>query len=48
MDPHGIDATIAPMDGTIIDDPITSPGSGADRLRLDGSGTRLTISTECR
>jgi hypothetical protein len=32
----------------MIDDPRAAPGSGADRLRMDATGTRLTVSTECR
>jgi hypothetical protein len=32
------------MDGSITDDPVNSPGSGADRLRMPpGSTTRLTV-----
>lgn len=47
MDPHGLDASIAPMDESMIDDPITAPGSGADRLRVDDDGARLTVETRC-
>ena len=37
-------ATMHTMDGTITDDPVNSPGSGADRLRMPpGSTTRLTL-----
>ncbi len=31
---HGEIETMRPMDGTITDDPVNKPGSGADRLRL--------------
>ena len=47
MDPHGIETTMGSMD-RMIDDPEGAPGSGADRLRMDASGVRLTVTTECR
>lgn len=39
----GSDGEIRPMDGTITDDPAGSPGSGADRLRRDGQGVRVSV-----
>ncbi len=46
MDLHGLEPAMAPMDG-MIDDPVGAPGSGADRLRMDAGGARVTVSTEC-
>ena len=41
---HGVDGDLRPMDTTIVDDPTTHPGSGADRLRLiDGARLRVTV-----
>ncbi|MCA9610225.1 MAG: hypothetical protein KC619_31730, partial [Myxococcales bacterium] len=40
---HGDDGELHPMDGSIVDDPEGAPGSGADRLRLSGGGTRLAV-----
>jgi hypothetical protein len=41
--PHG--GEIVSMDGSILDDPSVSPGSGVDRLRADAAGTRLRVRT---
>jgi hypothetical protein len=40
---HGEDGELRTMDGTISDNPTGAPGSGADRLRVDGSGRRLRV-----
>ncbi len=40
---HGEDGELREMDGTISDDPTAAPGSGADRLLVDGSGRRLRV-----
>ncbi|GAB4206271.1 MAG: hypothetical protein OHK0013_22770 [Sandaracinaceae bacterium] len=42
--PDGGDIT--PIDDSIVDDPVAAPGSGADRLRADGSGVRLTVRSQ--
>ena len=44
--PPGFDGTMQPMDGTINDDPIANPGSGADRLGADASGRRVVLSLD--
>ena len=43
----GSTGELAPLDDTIVDDPIGRPGSGADRLRARPDGTRLEVVTEC-
>ena len=40
---HGESGDTSMMDATIIDDPDAAPGSGADRLRRDASGTRFQV-----
>jgi hypothetical protein len=40
---EGLDGELRSMDGTIVDDPVVHPGSGADRLRADGDGTRVRV-----
>lgn len=40
---HGETGEIMPMDGTIMDDPATRPGSGADRLRRGPDGMRVRV-----
>jgi hypothetical protein len=42
--PDGGDIT--PIDDTIVDDPIMAAGSGADRLRADERGVRLTVRSQ--
>ena len=41
-----VDASMTemPMDATMVDDPVTSPGSGADRLRAGTDGARVHAS----
>jgi hypothetical protein len=41
---HGEDGEVRPLDGTIVDDPVGAPGSGADRLFLREDGYRLRVS----
>jgi hypothetical protein len=44
LEGRGPDAgDITPIDGSIVDDPDMAPGSGADRLRADASGTRIRV-----
>ncbi len=40
---HGDSGELRSMDGTIHDDPAGNPGSGADRLFLDGTGYRVEV-----
>ena len=40
---HGFDGAVRPLDGTIQQDPVRAPGSGADRLRAGSSGARASI-----
>jgi len=40
---HGMDGEVRPLDATISNDPVGAPGSGADRLLLQGDDTRLTL-----
>jgi hypothetical protein len=40
---HGEDGELREMDDAITDAPAEAPGSGADRLRLDGSSERLRL-----
>lgn len=42
-DLHGLDGDVRSMDSTIVDEPATHPGSGADRLHADEDGTRLRV-----
>ncbi|MEM1415373.1 MAG: CFI-box-CTERM domain-containing protein [Myxococcota bacterium] len=43
-DIHGETGDVAAMDPTIMDDPVGHPGSGLDRLRIDGqTGNRLDV-----
>ncbi len=42
-DIHGLDGDLRAMDGTIRDDASATPGSGADRLRLDSHGHRVRV-----
>jgi hypothetical protein len=39
----GIDGAMRPMDATITDDPVTAPGSGADRLGVRATGERVRV-----
>jgi hypothetical protein len=39
----GRDGEVHEMDGTITDDPSATPGSGADRLRLEGRDFRVSL-----
>jgi hypothetical protein len=39
----GEDGAIAPIDDSIVDDPIGAPGSGADRLLVDETGNRVRV-----
>ncbi len=40
--------TIRPLDGTISDDAATAPGSGVDRLRVNGGAYRLRVELNSR
>lgn len=41
---HGEDGMVRPLDGTLSDDPVGAPGSGADRLRLiDNARASLAV-----
>jgi hypothetical protein len=40
---HGESGEVFGIDSTISDDPVNAPGSGADRLRLGGDGSRIEV-----
>ena len=47
-EPQGLDGDLRPIDNTITDDPVGSPGSGADRLLLvDGVRATLRVMPVC-
>lgn len=43
---EGLDGDLRPIDATITNDPIGAPGSGVDRLRVDGTGDRVRVTLE--